>query len=166
MTITEHTTNRLVLEHQRPMAFIVLAIFTLLSGVMLVSVVGMGLLNIATLRPWQWIGWITWTSFALAMMLIGAITWSKTGRGVILIFDREDETLLIRRPRLRDANEDNYSIYSVSHMDVERNDEVRVVGVFLVLKSGERLALATAPLNEEAEVRALAKQVRDFLRQS
>lgn len=165
MKITEQTTTRLVIQYQRRVMAWVLALFTILSLFFLLNTLYEGITALDRLRGWQWYGWITWLIFALAMLILGAIGWSNAGQGMTLIFDKQDETLRIRRPKVIRVDEQAYSIYAVSHMDIEGNDEFRVYGVFLVLRSGERIALATVPVYDEAHVRELSKQVLAFLRQ-
>ena len=166
MKITEQTTTRLVIQHQRRTMAWVLALFTLLSFIFLLMTLYNGIRAIENFRGWQWFGWVTWVIFALVLVVIGVRMLTKTGTGITLIFDRNTEQLTLQHRRFINTHEQHYSIYAVSQIDVEGNDEFRVYGVFLVLRSGERIALATVPVYDEADVRQISKQVRAFLRQN
>lgn len=165
MKVSFSSQHKLVLEHTRWLRWMVLAVFTMLSGLTLFNILLQGLRSLDTLRGWQWMGWLTWLTFALVMTVIGAMTWFNTGRKFTCTFDRDAETVTITQASIAGKPPQQMSIYSVSHVDVQRNEAVRVIGLFLVLRSNEKIPLTTMPFHDEAQAHDLTRTIRQFLRQ-
>lgn len=166
MQIIEHTPERLVIQHRRAEMAVVMVVFTLMSVVFLVNTLWQGLPRLDTLNAGQFASWAIWLVFAAGLTVLGVLMSNSAGRGTRCTFDHDAEIYRLRKPTLLRSQSDEASIYSVSHVAVERNDEVKVLGVFLVLRSGERLPLASVPFHEESDARQIAHTVRSFLLRS
>jgi hypothetical protein len=56
------------------------------------------------------------------------------------------------------------SIYAISHVETTQNTEMNAYGVFLVMKSGEHIPLASFYKVDEASMKAVINEIRTFLR--
>jgi hypothetical protein len=164
MKVREATSERFVITHQRPVWAVSMAIFTLMSAFTLVNLILQGIQQWSRMDGFQVVAFFIWVTLAIFLVLLGASITHNAGRGMLIEFDKPSETVRLRLPNLWRASWHNYPIYGISHLHIERNDDVRVVGVFLVLRHGERIALGTVtPFDLEA-MQALAKEVKGFLR--
>ncbi len=85
-------------------------------------------------------------------------------RGVTCVFDREATTIILQKvERLRLVSSE-YPFYGVSHTQIETNAETRTCAVYLVLRSGQRILLTTAPVHDSEILENVTRQIRDFLR--
>lgn len=163
MHIVEHTALRLVLQQRRAGMALVMSLFSLMSAFTLLNVLVEGSQRWRLFGGWQWISWLIWLMFLALLLTVGVLVAFSMWHGVTCTFDREGETVTIRRARFLRATQQILPIYSVSHLALEQNPEVRVFGIFLVLRSGERIALATTPLHDEEMLRSHTRTVKDFL---
>jgi hypothetical protein len=97
------------------------------------------------------------------MVITGALLGASASRGVRCILDKHAETVTIEKTRWLRSRTTTHSIYGVARAEAERNEDVRVFGIFLVLRSGERLALATLPLYDEDAAQHIVRTIRQFL---
>lgn len=165
MKIIEDTSQRLVIRFQRGLMAVAIAGFTILSVLVVINLVIQGTsMLLLRYEGWRVLTLFVWTLVGLVMIALGVVSWSNVGRGITCTFDKVKETVTIRQPHWFRMEEVTHSIYSVSHVDLLENSETRSFGIFMVLRSGERIALATVPIFEEAEVRGLVNHVRSFLR--
>jgi len=163
MNITHHTNTRLVISHRRILWAFVLALFTAMSLFFLFSILSQGLRFISTMNGGEIMAFILWIGVAILFVIGGATSCAVIGRGTECTFDKQREIMILRTPHLWRSSFHEYPIYGVSHLEVKHNEEVRVFGVFLVLRSGERIALGTVTPFDEAHVRNIGKTVRKFL---
>lgn len=163
MQIVEQTDNRLVLRQRRLGMGLVMAAFSVLTGLTLVNILVQGVQRLGTLNGGQLIGWVLWLGFIGFMATVGVIASATMLHGVTCTFDRVQETAAVQRTRYLRMQQQTFPIYSVSHLAVEQNAEVRVFGLFLVLRSGERIALATVPPHDEETIQRTARVVKGFL---
>ena len=164
MKIIEQTPQRLVLQQKRGGMAVVMAIFTLLSVFALLNLLLQGIASFSTLQPFERLSWVTWTLLIGVVVGIGGILWTSTARGTTCTFDKAAESVLISVPRLWRLRHTEHPIYAVSRIEAEHNAESKVYGLFLVLRSGERIALATMLAFEQDAVEGVVYRVRDFLR--
>lgn len=163
MRIIEQNEVRLVVQHRRPGMAVMLGIFTVLSIGFLVNILVQGIPRIAILDPFQLISWVVWIIFAIVLTGLGALVTFNASNGTRCTFDRQSETAQIRMPQYLHMETRDLSIYSIDRVEVETNDEVKATAVFLVLRSGERIPLATVPHFDEPSARACTTQMRAFL---
>ena len=163
MHIVEHTSTRLVLQKRRSMMAVIMALFTLLSTLTLVSITLQGLGRLDTFDLMDWVGWIMWLLVALFLIGFGSLALNASLRGTRCTFNRVTETVTLQQPRGWSMQTIELSLYAVSHLAVEKNDEVRVFGLFLALRDGRRLPLATASIHDQDQVITLRQIVRQFL---
>lgn len=163
MHLVEHTSTRLVLQKRRSMMAVIMALFTLLSTLTLVSIALQGLGRLDTFDVMDWVGWIMWLVLTLFLIGFGSFALNASLRGTLCIFDRITETVTLQQPRGWGMQTIELSLYAVSHLAVEKNDEVRAFGLFLALRDARRLPLATASIHDEDQVTALRQVIRQFL---
>lgn len=163
MKLLEHTSTRLVIQHNRPAMALVMGVFALMSALMEVNLIVQGVVRLPALNLMQGIAWGVWVALALLFVVVGALAFVGAWGGMVLEFDRTSEAVSLQRPRLLQQTPQCWSIYSISHIHIERNDAVKAFGLFLVLRSGERVPLATVPIYDEATARQIAQDVRQFL---
>lgn len=168
MQIVEQTATRLVL-HKRTLA-LALSIFAFtvisLGSVLCLAAQGVGMMLNSAAPD------VSTRLFSLGMFLLfgaalsglGIAISANAGRGTTCIFDKDSETFTLRKMRLLRPQTITHSIYGVSHIEIVRNDDIGVLGVFLVLRSGQRLVLGTEPSSEGERVDTLARHVRHFLK--
>jgi len=140
-------------------------LFALLSLLLAITLVSQGWARFPSLNMWQRFGWGIWSFLFFGLTIIGMGGGLALAQGTRCIFDRSDETLIIERAPFRHSKAQSCSIYSVSHMAVTHNDEMNIVGLFLVLRSGEQIPLATLPPHDKPLAQHIAHEVRQFLRQ-
>ncbi|MCB9458247.1 MAG: hypothetical protein H6670_01265 [Anaerolineaceae bacterium] len=163
MHILEHTATRLVLQKRRSMMAIIMALFTLLSTLTLASLVLQGISRLDTLDLLDWVSWIVWITLAACLVIFGSLALNASLRGTRCIFDRVTETITLQQPRGWGIQTVELSLYSVTHLVVEKNEEVRAFGLFLALRDGRQLPLATISIHDEDQVIELRRIVRQFL---
>ncbi len=163
MHIVEQNDTRLVLRQRRLGMGLVMGLFTALMGFTLLNVFVQGFQRLSGLNSWQAISWVIWLGFIGFLLVVGILSAASMLQGVTCTLDRERETAAVRRARFLRSARQTFPIYSVSHLAVEQNPEVRVFGVFLVLRSGERIALATVPPHEQEPMDRTARAVKRFL---
>lgn len=164
MKIQAQTSQQLVIEHQRRGMALTMALFTLLSAFVAVNLVWQGVPRLSFIDNMQIIGWLMWIALVGGFAYIGATAWGNVARSTTCTFDKATETAHIRKPHLWHTDERDFSIYAISHIDVQYNADAKVYGVFVVLRSSERIAIATVPPHAADDARRIARTVRDFLR--
>lgn len=163
MQIVEQTEQRLVLRQRRLGMALVMSLFSVMSLFTLLNMLVQGVRRWGTFDGWRWISWIVWLGFLLLLLAVGIVAAITMWHGVTCAFDREQGTATVRKTNGFRAARQTLPIYSVSHLDIEQNLEVRVFGIFLVLRSGERIALVTIPPHDEETMRSHARTVKNFL---
>lgn len=164
MRIVEESDTRLVLRQQRRGMSVALGIFTILSAFLVFNLIVQGLQRFDAMNLLEVYNWLIFILLSALIAAFGALVWARIGRGTQCIFDREQETVTIEQARLFGRRQRVETIFAISHLELTRNDEVRVIGLFLVLRSSERIALATLPHFDEDHAENLARHVRAFLR--
>lgn len=164
MQIVEHSAQRLVIRHRRLGMAVAMAIFTFLSVFALVNLALQGLLRVDELLPLELLSWVAWLCLILMLVVFGAVAWLSTARGTTCIFDKTQAQIVIQRPRWLRMARSQHPIYAVAYVDVRHNAEAKVYGVFVVLRTGERIPLATVPTFDQPQVEQLVQDVRAFLR--
>jgi membrane protein YdbS with pleckstrin-like domain len=169
LKVVEATPSRLVLKDQRQGNAVLTGVFTVFSLFSLTVIFTQGIETI--LAPTESESYIarglSYLSFLVAVGAFAAVGMMATLhslRGTTCIFDKADGTLTIERMRLFRLERQHRPIYGVSHLDVEQNDLARAYGLFIVLRSGERIPLAAVPIMDGERIEALRRQIRSFLR--
>ncbi|HEX2622201.1 MAG TPA: hypothetical protein VHL11_18715 [Phototrophicaceae bacterium] len=169
LRIIEHTPTRLVLQDNRGGLRVLAVIFTSLSMFSLISLLLQSYQrlnrqqddNLLNLRIAALLMFVT---VSVGLVGFGVFAVFNLSRGVIFILDRTQETaILISAHRLRRVSH-QYSIYAISHLQVETSPELRAYGLFLVLRSGEKIPLATFPEHEQDYLEQLIRTIHAFLR--
>jgi L-cystine uptake protein TcyP (sodium:dicarboxylate symporter family) len=171
LKITEHTSTRLVLKDQRIVGALLAGLFTLFSLIALLLLVIQGieifswrLENDGRLNAIQVMTFGMFVVFGMVFVILGLLTTLGFGLGVTFTLDKTDEVMQLRRMRLFRLHHETHSIYGISHLDVETNTDLQAYGLFLVLRSGERIPLAAISMLDQEHMERLVKQVRAFLR--
>jgi hypothetical protein len=164
MRIVEQSSTRLVVCQRRMGMALLMGLFTLLSLLMLLNVLTQGLPRLlSAMNSYQILGWFIWLALAAGLVSIGTLMGVSAGQGRCCIFDKQSETVTLKRINWLRWQIITHSIYGVARAEVERNQDVRAFGIFLVLRSGERLALATLPLHDEDSAYSMVRTIRQFL---
>ncbi len=157
--ITQHTSRRLVLEDKRTrlrvfsLLFLALSLLTLSS--LLVNSAATAF-NEGGLDPQRLPAQITFLVADVALVGVALFFLLNLSRKVRITFDRESETVVVRQQ--------SFSLYSVSHIRVEGNDEIGVYALYLVLRMGQQVPLATLPYHEQVHMERLVAEVKAFLK--
>lgn len=164
LKIAESTPQRLVLRQTQPILTALALLFIGFSACSLVLVLVQSVQR-AHAEP-RVLGEISWVVSVGTFWLIGVglvgfgliVLW-QIGQGVTLIFDKQAESVMIQRAR----RAQQHSIYGVMRLETERNEQARAYGVFLVLRSGERIAITAVPESDRDHLEKLLHTVRQFL---
>lgn len=165
MRLLEHTPTRLTLGQQRPVSAAAMAVTLLLSVLLLINLTVQAAQRADLFTGAQWVGYFVWAGLALGLIGVSAWTLNAGLRGVRLTFDRSAQTVTLRRAHRMGLREQVFPIFAVSGLEVTHHSELRLFALVMLLRSGEKVPLATASPYAEAELRALVKIVRDFLNQ-
>jgi hypothetical protein len=169
LQVIEQTPDHLILRDQRPSAGIVAVIFTVLSF-SATALLAAQFIAIYTDRITRFDGllWLVGMSVFLALCtgftVLGVLASRHFLIGPACLIDRDSESIVIERIGLMRRHQETYSLYGVSHIDIQHNDEVHAFGVFLVLKSHQRVPVASFHDQDEDAMRALVADIRAFLR--
>ena len=169
LKITEHNDNRMVLEDKRLGAGSVGAVFTALSAF---SVLTLAYNTVDTLilgqpkdlMAWRYFGVTVFMLALIGLVFIGVLVTVHFLRGITFVIDKTTEEITLAQPHFFRKVLTSYSIYGVSHLDVETNDDVRAHGLIMVLRSGERVPIAAYAEIEAEPMETVIQQIRTFLR--
>ncbi|MCU0499660.1 MAG: hypothetical protein MUF87_20100 [Anaerolineae bacterium] len=164
LEITESTPRRLVLVQTRPTLTFLAVVFTGFSGCSLILILVQSV-QIALADP-QVLGEISWVIsvgtfwlIGVGLVIFGVIGCWQIAQGVRLTFDKDAESVVLQRAR----RQNHHSIYGVLRLEAERNELARAYGLFLVLRSGERIAITAVPEGDRDQLEHLLQTVRHFL---
>ncbi len=165
MTIEEQSAQRLVITHRRRGMAAVLVAFTLLSVFFVVSLMVHAVPRFPVMNSFQRLSWFLWVGLGIGFIYLGVMAWRNAAQGVICTFDRSTEEACLRWPGLWRSDERTLSLYAIARVRVEYNDDARVYGVFLMLRSSERIPIATVAPHLVDDARQTASTIQAFLQQ-
>ncbi|MFQ3646010.1 MAG: hypothetical protein SNJ54_09350 [Anaerolineae bacterium] len=165
MRLLEQTPTRLTLGQNRPVLALSMVAMLGLSVLLLFNLLWQTAQRGELFTPAQWVGLVIWAGLALGLIAFSAWTLNVGLRGTRLIFDRDTQTVTLRRPFRLGLREQRFSIYAVSGLELIHNAELKIYALVLILRSGEKLPLATGSPYAEEQLRRLVKLVREFLNQ-
>lgn len=168
LKIAESSPTRLILTDKRHVASILALMFTLISAGAWVIFVA----QIATIMHSRYErDGMLWVMVMLiffllisSLVILGAIATRHLSYGIRCEFDRTTQTLTIHHIGIFRPVRTEYSIYAISHLETPHNQEIDMYGVFLVLKHGEKIALAAYYAVDEMEMQRVTNEIRTFLR--
>lgn len=169
LKVIEQTPSRMVLQDKRPISVFVAASFTLLN-VCFVLVLGYTAVDILIfsepkdLMAWRYFGATVFILVGVGLTVIGLLVTLHFLHGVTVVFDKQAEEVRLESTHYFRAVQMTYPIYGVSRLDIETNNEMRSYGLFLVLRSGERIALTSFAMLDEEDMRRTVEQMRAHLR--
>ncbi len=167
LQIVQHTPTRMILRDRQPAAQVAAWVFLMVSlgALATFTIQALEALGRAdSIEPARLLGVALFVLLGLGFVALGLLAVANFTGGVTCVLDRETATVTIQRVDFFRRSEFRHAIYSVSHLEVETNADVQAYGLFIVLRSGERVPLAAVPLIEQAHVEQLRRQVREFLR--
>lgn len=164
MKVLEQTPTRLVLRSHRPVMAATIVLFIALSGLAVLNLLLQSSRRLSVLDPFQVLALVLWLSLGLAMLVFAWLAWQSLGRGRVVIFDLEQQQMTLISPQGWRRQMRHIPLPALKRVEVEHNPEVRVYAAFLVLQSGERIALTSFSPFDEEKARALAKQIGQFVR--
>jgi hypothetical protein len=131
LRITRVTPTQLILEENRLVWRG--AIFIVISILAFIALCGQGY-QVAVTReptPEQTVVFLLFLLIELGFIALSVLTLTVLGQGVRVVFDKPAATVTITVIRLWKPRSITHSIYSVSHLHIEKNEEMRVYGLFL-----------------------------------
>lgn len=168
LQITEHTPDRLTLQDRSPITGAAIALFVIFSAGLMVLMpahnIALILLNGGMNPPVQilMLGLIVLAGSAL--VYFGLPICLSLLRGMTCVFDREAAVIRLSQVQRLRLQTIEHPFYGVSHTHIETNAETRTCAVYLVLRSGQRVLLTTAPLHDQEVIEQVTRRLRDFLR--
>ncbi|MBC8100192.1 MAG: hypothetical protein H7Y11_12170, partial [Armatimonadetes bacterium] len=103
-------------------------------------------------------------ALGVGFTLVGGVALLGAGYGVRITFDKLSETVTLEKMLLLRSQTRQHAIYGVSHVHIETNPEIKLYGLFLQLRSGERIPIGTLPEEDVETVDAIRRTVSSFLR--
>jgi len=168
LKISEHTPQRMALKDQRPVAGMFAILFTVVSLISVVILLVQGVESLFVIgRDFQnarILGFVVFMLIGVGFVLLGGAAVRHFLQGTAFILDKTQEQATLKRMMIFRREVKVMSIYAISHLDVQANPEFKVYGLFIVLRSGERLPLASFQQVDEVHMRTLMREVSDFLR--
>lgn len=165
LKIIEQSASRLVLRERRLGMTLFAAIFTLISFAWLVVIVLQGIqqLQFRTLEAPRIVGLIAFLVLGVVLVTGGVYACISLMQGTTLTLDKSSATATLETTRRLKRITWTQSIYAISHLSVDTNDELQVFGVYLVLRSGERWVLGALPKHDQTHLEQIMQTVRAFL---
>lgn len=161
----------MILKDQRKIGALIAGVFTCFSALTVISVILQGIeaFNIrldvvGRLDALQVATFLMFVIFGLIFVVLGAMTTVNFARGTTITLDKIFESVHIQRVGFFRMRHTTHSIYGISHVDIEHNDDVRAFGLWLVLRSGERIPLAALSAHDHEYAQDLVRQIHYFLR--
>ena len=168
LQITEHTSQRLLLQDRAWGIGLAGVVFVLFCVVLMILMPAHNILlilvNGGMNPPVQVVSLVIIMLIGSGFVWFGLPVCLSLLRGMTCIFDRDSAIITLRRvERLRLVSTE-YPFYGVSHTATETNAETKTCAVYLVLRSGQRVLLTTASLHDSELIEQITRQIRDFLR--
>ncbi len=169
LRVIEETPNRLVMKDKSPTAGLVAAVFTVLSvgSVLILAQQGIDILIIRNDRDLLLVrlfGFAVFLAVGVGFVLLGIAACCRFLKGVTFILDKTEETMYLQTVNFFAAQIVTQSIYAVSHIHIETDPRMRVYGLYVVLRSGQKLPLAAISTLDEADMQTAVNAIRAFLR--
>lgn len=166
--ISQQTPSRLALEDRQPGAAVVAALFTALAVLSFLATAyqGAGALT----GPGQQFDAMRGTALSVFLLVeaafvgLGVMAVAHFGLGVRCTLDKDEGTVVIRTAGALRPRHETYSIYAVSHFEVQANESAHAWALFLVLRSGERIPVSAFPAIDREVVDGIVRDLRGFLR--
>ncbi|GAB4516062.1 MAG: hypothetical protein OHK0046_20630 [Anaerolineae bacterium] len=168
LQIIEHTPTRLVLRDQQRTAGLIAAVFTGLSVISVIATAyqGVDLLILRADRDMLAVrlsGLALFLAFGLGFVFLGMAAYQHFTKGVTLILDKSAEIMHLETVRVLRVAVREHSIYGISRVDVLTDPRMRVHALHVVLRTGEKIPVATvAAVDGDAMERAVTA-IRAFL---
>ncbi len=164
LVVAEQSPIRLIIHEDRRWWRAVAAVFAVLSLLVLLATAAQGWHRYLAPEGLSVGQMVTLALFmGVEMALVAVAISAALYQGMRVVFDRSREDVCVVRMQGLRMVERRLSLYGVSHVRVEKSPEHRAVALFLVLRSGEALALAALPAHEEEQAQSLARTIRVFL---
>lgn len=166
--ITSHP-DQLVVRNRSVMMGAMLGIGAVLWVLTVMGVATWGAVSLSTQSPppsFYWLriaGLLVVFGMGCFFAVIGALTAVKVLHGVTCTFDRQTETVTVTHADGIRTTRQQHSIYGVSHVLVEQNDDLQAIALYLVLRSGQRISLGTCSPLDKDRAAHLVGNVRAFL---
>lgn len=164
MRIIEESAERLIIVQRRGGMAFAAGMCSILSAFFVVTTLIQGMQRLHSLNTFQLIAWVMWLLAAGGLCVLALLACANMVRGLRVEFDRPAETVRIMTGSLLRRHQQTHSLYAVSHIDVVHNADVKVYGLFLILRPNQRIALGSLPPFAAEEARTIALRVRQFVR--
>lgn len=169
LQFVEQTPRRVVLRDQRPTAGLVALVFTFLSLsavlMLLAQLIAMFGERVGQFDGLLWLlGMVMFTALGLGFVALGAMASAHFLIGSACMLDKDSGRFIIQRVDFFRRKFELHKIDGIRRIDVQENREVHAFGVFVVLKNGQRVPIASYHQQDEEAMRAMVAHLRDFLR--
>jgi hypothetical protein len=168
MQIVEHSPKKITLRDRHPIG----GLFALLFGVISVVALTAFWVQILQMFPQRIVqhDGALWLLVVVVFTVIGVsfITLAVMGIlqfwvGTACVLDRDAEQVIFQSVDFLKPKTEHFSIYGVSHVQVEHNDELSAYSVWMVFKTGRRIPLTVYPDAERDAMQKLVLDLRQFL---
>lgn len=163
MHLLAHDDKHLILRQKSYVWIIATGIFTAISAFGSFNLLLGGVTRLTRLNIFQIFGWLFWMVFAVGLVGVGVIAFFSTWHGKTIIFDKDDETFTVRQANLIRLADEAHSIYGIKRLDIRQNDEINVLGIFMILRNNQEIPITTYPHYARQQADDLANLIRAFL---
>ncbi len=169
LKVINQNNRQLILEDKRPIAggialiFVLISLFGLIN--LLIQVIRVFDTYIRADNGLLWFITVSiFVTLAFGFVLLGISAALHFLIGSTCMIDKDAETITLQQVNLFRTTSRQYSIYSVSYIDIKQNDEVHAFGVFFVLRDGSQVPLASYHQQDEEVMLDTVQRLRTFLR--
>ena len=167
--ITEQSQTKLILQDRRLFMTLLGGCFTLMSVSVLVLIIIQGEETFTNqmqrdLVPIRIANLAVFLILGMCMVGLGVFITLNFGRGVTCVFNKDTGEMVLDKTKVFRREKVTHSIYGISHFDIEENTDLRAYGVFMILRSGERIPITSFSVLDREHMESLLNRVRGFLR--
>ncbi|MEO0564419.1 MAG: hypothetical protein AAF125_20105 [Chloroflexota bacterium] len=170
MKVIENQPQRLTLQDRSVLFGAMFVVGGVLWLVVVIGTAVRGALDLSARTPMPDQYWMKMYALGLWILLGAVGTWLalQTARSVLggttCTFDRSAETVTVTRYGWFNAEQQQHSLYGVSHAYVEQNDELECFALYLALRSGDRVLIGVGQAFDRPDIEAALASIRAFLR--
>lgn len=168
MQIVEQSPKKIILRDRHPIGGLFALLFTLISTVALTLFI-VQISRMFNERIVQHDGalWLlvvlVFATIGISFITLGVMGILQFWVGTACVLDRDTEEVTLQSIDFLKPKTERYSIYGISHVQVEHNDEREAYSVWMVFKTGRRIPLTVYPDAQRDELQKLVLQLRQFL---
>ncbi len=168
LEVIEQSPRRLVMRDQRPTAGMIAVIFVILSvgavALLIIQFLSIFAERLGQFDGFLWmVGTVMFIALGIGFVILGMVAALHFLIGTTCVLDKDAEEFVIERVAFFRTQAERHSIYGISRINVQENEEVHAFGVFVVLKSGQHVPIASFHNQDEDAMRAIVRELLQFL---